>query len=284
MNNQKQITEKQNDAKLLDCQYASRVLFNRAEKYSYLATACIILSTLCIFITGEKTSIIIPTILDILLIVFGVFMNKSQSKAAELRQYFDAVVLGINEHNYSDAELCNIYSTVFAITTKNSSEHAIQVKNSGRDFPPGVKNWYEFSKEFHDNGAVFECQKQNCWWNDKLCKCRLKLTTAAFVFSLFLYGIAIHLLQINLFQAVFCLIGLLIGLAEQIYENCKYILLSKTMDDVIKIPDVSKNVSQLEHLQTLINRRRELMVLEINWMHRKNSKIWSEEYEKISRH
>ena len=173
MNSQNQIIEKQNEPKMLDCQFASRVLFNRAEKYGYHSLVCILASAVCVFLTGETTSVLIPLILDVLIIVFGYLMRKNQSMAAKLRNYFDACVLGIKEDDYSETDLRNISSIVHDTVSKKTSERDTQTANTGRENPPGVKNWYEFSKECIGDEAVFECQRQNCWWNNELCKRRI---------------------------------------------------------------------------------------------------------------
>ena len=284
MNNQNQITQKQNAPKMLDCQYVSRVLFNRAEKYVYHALVCIIASALCVFLTGETSSLLIPVVLDLLIIVFGYLMRKNQSSAAKLRNYFDASVLGIKEDDYSEVDLRNINNVIYNTVSKRAAERNIQVSNTGRDNPPGVKDWYEFSKEYSGDEAVFECQRQNCWWNDALCKRRIGITVALFVVSSGIYWLVVRLLHIGTLQSIVCFVGVAIGLTEQLVENYKYINISKTMDDLIALPDISHNPAQIEYLQGLINSRRELLVLEMNWLHKRNAKKWSEKYEQISNH
>lgn len=282
MNRTDEICQKQNEPKMLDCQYASRVLFNRAEKYSYHAFACIICSVFCTFISGEIISLIIPLVFDFLILLFGYLAKQNQSKAAFLRNYYDAVVLKFKESDYTDSDLRKISDITIEIKQKNPNDHNVQITNTGRDCPPGVKNWYEFSKNFPDNEAVFECQKQNCWWNDKLCKQRLTLITVSFTVFIALYCLIVHYLHIDILHCSICFWGLIIGFAEQISENIKYIRISKTMNDLIKVPEIYKNISQLEYLQQLIDSRRNMLVLEMDWIHRKNAKNWSEKYEKIS--
>lgn len=48
------------------------------------------------------------------------------------------------------------------------------------------------------------------------------------------------------------------------------------------ILEKSRNKKQIMELQKMIENRREIPVLEINFFHRKNSKELSEEYEQIS--
>lgn len=284
MNNQSQITQKQNAPKMLDCQYVSRFLFNRAEKYGYHALVCIIASALCVFLSGETSSLLIPIVLDLMIIIFGYLMRKNQSSAAKLRNYFDASVLGIKEDDYSETDLRNISNVIYNTVSKRTAERNIQVANTGRDNPPGIKDWYEFSKEYPGDEAVFECQRQNCWWNDALCKRRICITATAFVTASLTYWVIAHFLHAGPLQSIVCFLGIVLGLIEQFIDNCRYIMISKTMDDYIDLPGISQNNEQLEKLQELINRRRELPVLEMNWIHKKNAKKWSEKYEDISNH
>lgn len=211
-------------------------------------------------------------------------MRNNQSKAAMLRNYFDACVLGIKEENYTETDLRNINKIVCSTVSKKTIERDIQITHTGRDNPPGVKDWYEFSKEFPGNEAVFECQRQNGCWNDDLCKRRIYITVVAFVVTTSVYWLVVNLLQVGVLKSVICFIGVVIGLVEQFVENYRYLSISKTADDSIAVLNISRDSAHLEYLQGLINSRRELLVLEINCIHKKNAKKWSEKYEQISNH
>lgn len=283
MNSQEEICTKQNNPEMLDCQYAARVLFNTAEKCGYFALFFGIVSSLFIFLNEEPLSLLLPLIVDILILFFTCLRNKFQKQASNIRMYFDSFVLGIKEEDFSEADIRSIRDTAECISLKDSLKHDQQIQNTGRDNPPGVKDWYEFSGEFSGYDAVFECQKQNYWWNKQLCRNRLILSAIAFCLYVLTFITICWLNRISCFKSLICIIGMILSLFEQVCANFNYIKLSNTMEDYIKLPGIAKNVDQLECLQNKINSRRELPVLEMNWLYKRNNKLWSERYEKISR-
>ena len=267
---------------MLNCQYSARVLFNRAEKYSYFTFIISIFSALCVFLNGNMASFLIPVITSILSVVTTYLMKKNQKLAAMIRNYFDANVLGINDNNYSETEVCKIASIVEKIISKSPKKHSIQISHTGKDDPPGVKDWYQFSKDYPGNEAVFECQKQNCWWNDRLCKNRITILMGLFIVFIVIYCLITHYLKISFFHSLLCVISLLLGLGYQIVENITYLKISNDLNVLLNVPNISQNEEQLYHIQARLNDRRELAVLEINWLHRRTSKTWSEQYERIT--
>lgn len=157
------------------------------------------------------------------------------------------------------------------------------MSNTGRDTPPGVKDWYELSNNHSGRNPVYECQLQNCWWNNKLCRKRIILSSAISVVLIALSIIAMDLFSVGVIRIAVCFITLFFNLIDSIRDNIRYIHLSMKMDTLIETPDIDKVPSQIEYLQELICRRREILVLEINILHKKFAKKWSEEYEQISK-
>ena len=107
MINSEIINNRQNEEQYLKIQYAARRLFNEAEKINYLSWIFCLLSALMIFVPDNTIKIIsigIPILLDIFALISNfIFTNKLQS-AANLRNYFDAEVLVINEDEYTQLE------------------------------------------------------------------------------------------------------------------------------------------------------------------------------------
>ena len=107
MNYKDEIQKRQNSDDMLNCQYAARFHFNRAESLGYLAFIISVLSALCIFLPDSEKAIFIaiPIALDIATIAVQFYFDSIQKTGAKLRNYFDAVVLGINESHYSVEEV-----------------------------------------------------------------------------------------------------------------------------------------------------------------------------------
>ncbi len=281
MTKQEEIMNKQNELDMLKCQFASRKLFNRAEIENYCSTLLSIASILCVFFPNQ---LIIPLILDVFILYFSIKAKNHVNIAAQIRNYFDHVILGLNSSRYSDHEIREIYGKVEDLITKNQKECNIQTQNTGRDNPPGVKNWYEFSRQFEGNEVILECQRQNCWWNNRLYEIRL---ATIFVFSIVIASIiyiAVNILGISTFQTLICITGSVLKTSEQFIENIRYYRLSTEINNKLSMPQLSQNIIQLEHLQELICRRRTINVLEINQVHKMLCRHWSEQYERISKH
>lgn len=285
MNTQEEIMQKQNEEKMLRCQYAARVYFNHAETLIYVSWLFSILSALTIFIPSIDSTVVLvtPLIIDIIAYLSHCFAEKYVALASKLRNYFDAVVLNINTDSYSDNHVNHLWEKVNTICHKHPKKCQIQINNSGIDYPPGVKNWYEFSEDNSEKNPVFECQRQNCWWNNKLCKKRICLSTVITIFLIIFAIVIMKIFNIGAIRILICFAAILLNLIDSIRDNIHYIHISMKMDAIIEIPDTDKNPSQIEFLQGLICNRREILVLEINLMHKINAKKWTNEYKQISR-
>lgn len=284
MNTQNRIIEIQNEYDKLRCQCTSRILFNKAENFGHIAFVFCVGSALCILIPDGTLSIFLPLVFDIFSVVFFSLLVVNQKKAATIRNYFDDIVLGLKTCTLDSGTIRMIFETVTAEEKANPKKFKEQINNTGRDNPPGVKNWYEFSKNFTENEAVFECQKQNLWWNKKLCKTRLAICSTIGIGTIVLILLSFFLFKNNRSKIIACVIGFIINISGQIKANYSYLHLSQELDNIASIPGISQNPAQLLHLQKKIDSRRELPVLELNLLHKKNSKSYSESYAQISKY
>jgi len=282
LNNLKQIQEKQNEDKMLRCQFAARECFNQAELLTYASWLLSILSALTLFLPDNESYVLIfvPLGIDILAYLFHYLAEKKVSIAAKLRNYFDCIVLNIDLNKYSKNEIHRIWEIVNKICHKHQSKCKIQINHTGRDTPPGVKNWYEFpNKQSSDINPIFECQRQNCWWNDKLCSRRLIASFGVMCILIFIAITTMISFNIGAVRIIVCFLNLFFNLVDSIRANIHYVHLSMKMNAIIETPDTEKHTSQIEHLQELICSRREFPVLEINILHKLNALKWSETYE-----
>ena len=269
---------------MLKCQYAARYLFNYAEVVNVAVWLFAILSAIMVFVDLDSSvSLWIPIAIDVFSLAALGWRNYNVKWAAKLRNYFDAVVLGIGLSNYSEADKRSIFERISNIERRKSDTLRIQINNTGRDNPPGVKNWYEFPDELSGCEAVFETQKQNCWWNKRLSS-RRKVIVGIVLVSIFISALFVMTFHQQLSDKIIaCFVALAVNAFDLIQANIKYDNLSKAMDTLIKTPDISKNASQLEYLQRIINDRRQIPVLEMNLIHKKHSKEWSETYGHVSK-
>lgn len=284
MSLQEKINNRQNDEDMLKCQFAARHFYNSAENYSAIAFMFSLLSCLCIFLSNTNSALmLLPLLLDTFVFVFYYKMEKSVSAAAQLRNYFDDTVLGFNRKSQAQNEMRAIQQLIHKACSKNEADCLTQIANTGRDDPPGVKNWYEFSKKYADTEVVFECQTQNQWWNRKLYWRRMVFYIVIVLACFIGCGIIINYYPGFSLPLVICFGSFAITFLDRACENVRYLRLSIKIDDVCEILSNSKTDQQIVELQKLLESRRKLRVVELNHFHKKNSKKFSEEYEQISK-
>lgn len=278
LNNQKQIVIKQNEEKMLRCQYTARKYYNKAEKMRRISLAISTLSTMTLIIPNKYPNVnfLIPILVNALGTLFHCFARRSVEMASEIRNFFDAKVLNLHPEVYQESQTRKIWERVEKICSKNDEDFELQKNKTGHDMPPGVRDWYEFHKEYKDNEAVVECQRQNCSCTRKLSLYRLSIS--AFLISIFIV-IAVLSFAITDTSLLICLgwlVSLNINLFGFIIDEIKYLNYLNKINTIVSLPDLDKNINQIEYLQDLICKQRKLLVLEINFLHKKTVKKWSE--------
>lgn len=275
------IQVRQNEDNLLEVQYAARVCFDTAEKFNILAWLACGIAALSFFLPSGYTIYLtrgIPFAADIAAAIFSFMAIYYVKWAAKLRGYFDAYVLDISMERFTDATIREIREHVQKILLCNSNEGMVQIVNTGRDDPPGVRNWYEFSKEYYGLQSQFECQKQNTWWNKKMTQRRV-IISGIVCFAICLFGLFTKGIILNTFL---CSAGIIIKILERLIENFRYIRISYEIDGAMETIEDELTKSGIEKLQIFIDRRRAINVLEFGWIHKKSANKLSKLYEIIA--
>lgn len=283
--NSQEIQKRQNDPTFLKIQYAARVCFNAAERYNYLTWFACIISALSIFFPTSWNIFVlhgIPFTLDIAAAAFYKSTQANVHWGARLRNYFDANVIGINPKQFSQTEEQQIIEKAETIFSKHSHDGHIQIRNTAHDIPPGVKDWYEFSKPLNAVNAQFECQKQNIWWDQELSKYKIFTILLATVCIIATFGFFICILNRNLLNTIFCSVGIIFKMFERLRENIKYVQISQQIDGSKKTIESKPEKKHIEYLQSLINERRNIIVLKSNFIHKKMATKLSTLYNKFS--
>ena len=276
------IQERQNDEALLKVQYAARVSFNSAEKFNHFAWIACIVSAFSVFLPSSWPMYIIngiPCVADVFAFLFFIITSRKVDQASTLRKYFDSYVLDIQLNQFSETELRKIREQTEKIYLKSPVNAAVQMSNAGSDSPPGVRNWYTFSEFYDGLDAQFECQRQNTWWNSKMVMVR----TIATVVLLFVVGsiFITLLLSNNTLNILLCSAGILIKICERVIENWRYLCISRQIDGSQQTIEVHPTKEGIEKLQSLIDERRAINVLELGWFHNKLANKLSKLYERV---
>lgn len=285
---QDEIIRRQNQPDLLKCQYVSRHFYNAAEKSGRVAFILALISGIINLLpntasgTWNSISWAAPIIIDLFIFIFYYIMSEQIRKASMIRNYFDAIVLEFDELIEQNS-VNDIRRIVTEVSRKRPEECKTQISNTGKDVPPGVKDWYTFSKNYADEDAVFECQKQNQWWNNKLMKLRLSIVAILFIIGIALFVIAGVFFISSPFKTLIGGLGFLAVFIDSIIENRKYIDISHKIDNSFELLENEKTRRQIIHLQKLIAHRRELRVVEFNFLHKLTNKQNTNEYEEESK-
>ena len=282
------IKDNQNKREKLECQFAARKYYNRAEGCLVAMLICSVISALFVVFPDSPNNVAkvvlvaIPLFLDLVSAIFLISTSQLVKNAALLRNYFDQTVLHFQGKEYSNEDLRHIRELRSRMVSKYAEECKVQITHTSRNNPPGVKDWYEFSREYTDSEVVFECQRQNQWWNKKLLAKRMVCYAIVCGVVIVASVSLISLSCISAWRILVSFFGIAISLIDRIYENFLYISLSKKIDNYIELISISKNDDQIEKLQRKIEERRAMPVLEMNIIHKKFSKCFSERYEKIA--
>ncbi|WP_368293581.1 S-4TM family putative pore-forming effector [Dehalobacter sp. TBBPA1] len=283
------IEKKQNEERMLRYQYASRRYYNRAETLNDLVWMCLIISWFAIFLPDSShwgmLFIALPFFTDIIATILNWRMNINVSSASALRKYFDAYVLCINIDQYTGSEVQELEELSIKAIKNSPKKSKEQMANTGRDTPPGVRNWYEFSQPLSEQDAKYECQKQNCWWNKKITHERIiRSGIELLVFVVLAIFFVINAkTNAGIIQVIFSSGGLIIKCAERLVANGKYYMLSLKIDGALDILTNSRSDENIKNLQAKIDMRRAMPVLERNHIHKRNAKKYSELYHDIKK-
>lgn len=268
---------------MLKVQYAARSCYNTAELQNVFAWILCFISAFSIFLPDGLlgyTFLAIPFGADIAAFVLMALANSNVQKAANLRQYFDAYCIGFETSLPSDAERRKLIEIAEGKYSKNPQKAELQMGNTGSDYPPGVHDWYVFSKEYEDMTAKFECQRQNTWWDKKLFRARCIITAVALGIVVVLF--VVLMVQSSFLKTLLCSAGLFIKLVERMFENIKYRDLSIKMDGFQEAIEARFTNEGIEQFQSLIDKRRATNVLGINLLHKMQAEKLTKKYEAIT--
>ena len=277
------IAERQNEPFMLKIQYAARFCYNLAEKQNYFVWLFCFISAFSIFLPDglpEYLPLVVPFTADIIAWILMTFVNKNVQKGADLRKYFDVYSVNISTDQYSESEKRRLTEISEKIYSKNSEVAELQMRNTGNDNPPGVHDWYMFSKQYNGLEAKFECQRQNTWWDKKLFP--IKCAVTALVFGIAVIVFVTVAIWNGFFLILLCSAGLLTKLFERVVDNGKYCILSIKIDGAQQTLEAHLTIEGVEQLQALINERRAVNILGINLLHKKLANKLTKKYNNIS--
>lgn len=215
----KGIRTRQNEDWMLRIQCSARLCFNQAEKLGRYVWVTAFAAELCIFLPESvplPVQCLLPCLFCLAEFVLAHCFNKKIEDAARLRNYFDAYVLNLGLSDYKEEEILACKELSMTVSERHSEEAEVQMSNNGRDDPPGVKDWYEFSSTIEGDAAVYDCQKQNRWWNNQLAKKRIWRSSGSIVFFFVLFVVVTVVFPPNVWKVIGCSLGLALRAVERL--------------------------------------------------------------------
>ena len=270
------IFTEQNKEDILLLQYSARKHYNRAEKLQYAIWGIILANILLNTVLKSCIGDYFMKVFSMLLLILQMFLTKRKyiniKIGAYTKELIDCTLFGFDSncrlYNYSDQKLKE-----FAVRKKqNSNDYEIQISNTGKDRPRGVKDWYENRENQDINTAIFGCQCENIWWDEELCE-RYMYIFLGIVLTLMSAIIYINK-DISVFNIIFTVvipcIQIIIELISQVknFINLKVYIGKVT----IKKHEIQKRLNLIDkesliELQDLILQRRQYEIIIPNWLH-----------------
>lgn len=260
-----EINRKQNEEEMLQLQYYSRKLYNNSTRVFIFKIIVLIINIILAVI--DKETYFLSTIFFIIFALLEMLEIKCVKKAAKARNLFDQILFEFKIPKDNK----KVKERAYKLCKRYENDYYAQRKNTGTDEPPGLRNWYTKNNGKNKNEIIFKCQIENTKWDKKI-------TCIDFIFFLVTLAIVIFICVFKYYNKTVSelILGILPGF-ELIYEIGKRLYLYyQYNNNLIKrkclIEEFSDNKIQrknLDSLQSLIEERRELDLVPLNFIHKR---------------
>ena len=287
----KEIQIRQNEPDILELQFLQRKMYDSSKiywRYSwYIAWLLIVLTMAFHFINLESSAaaIVIMAVLDILVFGLECLSDKKQKIGAAAKYYIDNILFEFSKPE-SKFTISKIRELAIECKEKNKKEYEIQIRNTGKDDPPGLKNWYTLIGSGDQNRIIFSCQKENAWWQSKLSKIYLNSLIIISGLLLILSLLVLCIFDVSVETITLFLLTNLgfVGKATKdinaIYRyNTIQIKIHENIEMIEKINEI--DISMVHQLQDNINSLRKIKFLIPNFLHKKNSGKFHDLYSSV---
>ena len=278
--NSKEIQEKQNTEDNLIIQAAAGHYYNLAEYLNYACWGLCAVSIIFSFFSDHLIIAVLAVSADLLALIFGFKISKYTNNAGDLRgQFDDRVLMAVDKRNEKEKRWLKEIAIKYSQRWKKSCQ--VQIHNSGRDNPPGKKDWYEFSDEYDSIQAQIECLKQNAWWNDKLSKYGRVVIMVLHLLVIVCIVVALVLIKLPLAGTINAAGVLFFRYIDRIWQNIKYWKTTIKAETALDIVSEHPSLYGIEKCMQYINEYRHISVFACSFIHRIRANKLAELYEKL---
>ena len=265
-----EIYNKQNEKKYLNLLFASRKIYNYVNYFNIASlTLSVLLALIGLFDINKNIGVLILIAIMSSFVLFFQFAIPIMLKyAGNMRNYVDYSLFGIGNKIDNKDKITEITSKICCLFKK---QYHIQTTNSGDSKARGVMNWYS-KKESNDmNEIIFHCQKENIWFDKKICTIYLLIIIILFIIINIIFIIINKNLALEkLIIKYLLMFPILLDCTVIVINYKKY---SKVSHNIYyQIDSINKNniieEKELNKLQELIGIRREINFTPPNFIHR----------------
>lgn len=267
----KEIAKRQNEELYLKLQFAARKLFNRAELTGYLTWFFCMVSVVVGLLCGNDSHFIFAIIIivsEVAALFFDKYTAQTILNAADLRALFDHHVLNLPlpKTEKPKEELLEIAEN---LKQNHYKEYSYQISHTGKQQPPGVKDWYDTEVDVPKGScAAYYVFKNNQWWDKKMVLFKTVISIALLI-AVILVFIFIFL-NLSFSDSLWFVVGslaLTVKIVERIVISTRYHDASVKIDTLLNIFDTLGKDKAIPEIQNAITARRRLPVVHINLFH-----------------
>lgn len=267
-----EINKKQNEEEMIQLLYYSRNLYNRSTQIFIFKIIVLIINIVLLF--ELENNIFLSVLFHVLFILLECVEQICVKNASRARNLFDTILFDFESVKYES----KLKEKAYIFCRKHKEDYKIQKENVGTDDPPGLKNWYTQNNGKTKNEIIFKCQIENTKWDKKITNTDLVIFIVTLILVIFIVGYKYY--NKTLSELI---LALLVGF-ELIYEIIKrvslYIKYNKNLSNRELLIDEFSNSriskKHLKSLQALIEERREMDLVPLNFIHRKVSNYMHE--------
>ena len=259
------INKKQNEDDMIQLLFYSRNLYNKSTRIAVLKIIVIVINIILSLI--QKDTVYLSSAFFSAFTILEIYENFCVKNAAKARNIFDNILFGFKQSDYEE----EIKEKAYSLCKRHKKEYEIQKENLGTDNPPGLRNWYSEKKGNGKNEIVFKCQIENTEWDKKITIIDLK------IFMAVLIAVAVLVIFKYYNKELSELISVILVGIELVYEIIKRFKLYSVHNKIISIRECLINQyskdkikkDDLIFLQSSIEKRREMDLVPLNFIHKK---------------
>lgn len=260
-----EINKKQNEDDMIQLLFYSRSLYNNSTRITILKIIVVIINIILSLI--QKDTVYLSAAFFIIFTILEISEHFCIKNAAKARNLFDNNLFEFGSKDYE----IEIKEKAYSLCKRHKKSYDIQKVNSGTDNPPGLRNWYSEKEGNNKNEIVFKCQIENTKWDKKITKIDL------IIFIAVLIAVAVLVIFKYYNKELSELISVIMAGVELVYEIIKRFVVYSVYNINISnreclINQFSKNKikkDDLISLQYLIEKRREMDLVPLNFIHKK---------------